>query len=189
LRLHRFFERAWFAPAGLVRGSPSWIEDITYSPSLDEREQLYGNPGTGQNAINPWVNFRGQGIALWGQRTLQRAPTALDRVNVRRLMNVLKKTISTSTQYLVFDPNDPTLWTRWEMLVRPFMKSVQARRGLIDWQVTMDATTTTALDIDANTAVGRIFVKPTKSAEILALQFVLTPTGASFSEILGGSSL
>lgn len=175
----------WFAPAGLNRARPSWIEDITYSPRRDERELLYGNPGTGQNAINPWVNFRAQGITLWGQRTLQRAPTALDRINVRRLLNVLKKTISTSTRYLVFDPNDATLWAQWGMLVRPYLRSVQARRGLIDWEAQMDATTTTPLDIDRNTAVGRIFIQPTKAAEIIVLQFILTPTGASFDEILG----
>ena len=179
----------WFAPAGLTRGKLTFIEDITYSPSQGEREILYGNTGSVQNAINPWVNFRGQGIAIWGQRTLQRASTSLDRINVRRLMNALKKTIATSTQYLVFDPNDPTLWNQWEMLIRPYMKSVQARRGLAAWKVQMDSTTTTALDIDQNRAVGRIFVQPTKTAEIISLQFILTPTGVSFEEILGGSSL
>jgi phage tail sheath protein FI len=179
----------WFAPAGLNRGAPTFIEDITYSPDLDEREQLYGNVGAGQNAINPFVNFAGIGIALWGQRTLQRAPTALDRVNVRRLLNVLKKTIATSSQYLVFDPNDPTLWSQWEMLVRPFLKSVQARRGLVDWEARMDATTTTELLRQQNTALGRIFIQPTPTAEKIFLQFILTPTGASFEEILGGRGL
>jgi phage tail sheath protein FI len=179
----------WFAPAGLKRAAPGFVEDITYSPDLDEREQLYGNVGQGQNSINPWVNHRGIGIAMWGQRTLQRAPTALDRINVRRLMNFLKKTIATSSLYLVFDPNDPTLWSQWEMVVRPFLKSVQARRGLVDWDAQMNSTTTTALDRQQNTAVGRIFVSPTTAAERIILQFILTPTGASFEEILGGRGL
>lgn len=179
----------WFAPAGLNRGRPDFVEDITYSPDLDEREILYGNVGQGQNSINPFVNFQGIGIALWGQRTLQRAPTALDRINVRRLLNILKKTISTSTQYLVFDPNDPTLWSQWEMLVRPFLKSVQARRGLRDWDARMDATTTLPIDIQNNRAIGRIFVSPTLAAEQIILQFILTPTGARFEEILGGRTL
>lgn len=179
----------WFAPAGLNRGRPTFVEDITYSPDLDEREQLYGNVGQGQNSINPFVNFQGIGIAMWGQRTLQRKPTALDRINVRRLLNILKKTISTSTQYLVFDPNDPTLWAQWEMLVRPFLKSVQARRGIIDWEARMDATTTLPINIQQNQAIGRIFVQPTQAAEQIILQFILTPAGASFEEILGGRTL
>jgi phage tail sheath protein FI len=179
----------WFAPAGLNRGRPTFVEDITYSPDIDEREQLYGNVGQGQNSLNPFVNFQGIGIALWGQRTLQRAPTALDRINVRRLLNILKKTIATSTQYLTFDPNDPTLWSQWEMLVRPFLKSVQARRGLSDWEARMDATTTLPIDIQNNRAIGRIFVSPTLAAEQIILQFILTPTGASFEEILGGRTL
>jgi hypothetical protein len=179
----------WFAPAGLNRGAPRFIEDITYSPDISEREQLYGNVGQGQNAINPFINFRGIGIALWGQRTLQRKPTALDRINVRRLLNILKKTIATSTNFLVFDPLDPTLFSQWELIVRPFLKSVQARRGLIDWDARMDSTTTSNLDLNQSRAVGRIFIQPTKAAEQIILQFILTPTGASFEEILGGRGL
>jgi hypothetical protein len=179
----------WFAPAGFRRGSLRWIEDITYSPDLDEREQLYGDVGLGQNSINPWVFFRGVGITLYGQRTLQRAPTALDRISVRRLLNVLKKSIATSNLFLIFDPNDPTLWSQWEGRVRPFLRSVQARRGLSNWEARMDATTTTAADQDQNQAVGRIFLDPTRAAERIILQFILTPSGASFEEILGGQGL
>lgn len=179
----------WFAPAGMNRGVPRYVEDITFSPSKNDQELLYGNPGTGQNAVNPFINFAGTGIVLWGQRTLQRASTSLDRINVRRLLNILKKVIATSTRSLVFDPNDPTMWNQWEMLVRPFLKSVQARRGLTDWEARMDATTTTALDIDQNWAIGRIFIQPVKAAEQIILQFILTPTGASFDEILGGRGL
>ncbi|KKN55277.1 hypothetical protein LCGC14_0583680, partial [marine sediment metagenome] len=115
----------WFAPAGLIRGAPSFIEDITYSPILAEREQLQGNDGTVQNIVNPWVNFRGQGIALFGQRTTQRQATALDRINVRRLLITIEKVIASSSRFLLFDPLDPTLFRQWRMLIRPFMDSVQ----------------------------------------------------------------
>lgn len=175
----------WFAPAGQRRAKPSWIEDITYSPDRSEREILYGNPGTGQNACNYWINKRGVGIYLDGQRTLQRAATALDRVNVRRLLNILKKTLATSSEILLHDPNDATLWNQWEMMVKPFMRSVQAKRGLTAWDVKMNASTTTSLDIDQNTAVGRVYIQPPKSAERIILQFIITATGVSFTEILG----
>lgn len=175
----------WFANAGMSRGYLPFIEDITYSPAPSEQSQLYGDVGAGQNAVNYWLKFRAQGIRLWGQRTLQRTASSLDRVNVRRLLNILKKTIATSSLYLVFDPNDATLWNQWEMLIRPFMKSVQARRGVTEWDVRMDGTTTTSSDIDNNTAVGRIFIQPTKAAERIILQFIITSAGVSFDELFG----
>lgn len=175
----------WYAPAGQRRAKPAWIEDITYSPNQSEREILYGNPGTGQNICNYWRNKRGVGIYLDGQRTLQRAATALDRVNVRRLLNILKLTIIDLSERLLHDPNDSTLWNQWEMGVRPFMRTVQAKRGLYAWEVQMDANTTTPLDIDQYTAVGRIYVQPTKAVERIILQFIVTPTGVNFSEVLG----
>ncbi len=174
----------WFAPAGLIRGAPSFIEDITYSPILAEREQLQGFTGSVQNVVNPWVNFRGQGIALFGQRTTQRQATALDRINVRRLLLVIEKVIATSSQFLLFDPLDSTLFRQWRMLVSPFMSSVQARRGVRRFLIRMDDTTTTPQDENNNRAVGQIFLQPTKAAEQIVIEFILTPAGAKFSEVL-----
>lgn len=174
----------WFAPAGLIRGAPSFVEDITYSPIFAERESLQGNDGTVQNIVNPWVNFRGQGIALFGQRTTQRAATSLDRINVRRLLLTIEKVLASSSRFLLFDPLDSTLFRQWRMLVTPFLDSIQARRGVRRFLVRMDDTTTTTQDENNNRAVGQIFLQPTKAVEQIVIEFILTPAGVQFNEVL-----
>ena len=167
----------WFAPAGLVRGHPLGVLDIEHSPTLGERDYMYGQPG---NNVNPFVNFIHDGITCWGQKTLQRASTALDRINVMRMLLYARKVISTAVRYLVFEPNDPVTWLRFRQLVEPFLRNIATRRGLYDFRVVCDATTNTAYYIDQNTMRGKILLKPTKAAEIIDISFVLTPTGASF---------
>jgi len=167
----------WFAPAGLTRGKLTQVLDVERDLSEGDMDQLYGN----DNAINPIINFRKQGVVVWGQRTLQREDTALDRVNVRRMMLYVRKIIATSSAYVVFEQNDQGTWTRWTNMVVPFLESVKNGRGLYEYQVVMDSTTVTPAHIDRNEMPGKILLRPTKTAEFVSIDFVLKSTGASFS--------
>jgi len=171
---------SWFAPAGLNRGRVVSGVDIAYDPTRGEMDLLYGNG----NAINPIERFTKDGIVVWGQRTLQRKPSALDRVNVRRLLLYLRKVISTAVRYLVFEPNDEKTWKLFGHLVTPFLNDVRQRRGLYDFRVKCDETTNTPAVIDRNEMHAQIFLKPVKSAEFIQVDLVITTTGANFDEIL-----
>lgn len=174
----------WFAPAGLVRGMVSNIQQMQYRPSQGERDALY----SGGNAVNPITTFTGTGIAIWGQRTLQRAPTALDRINVRRLVIFLRKVINRAAISFVFEPNDPTLWRKITGVLSPVLDGVQARRGIVSYKVVMDATTNTPDIIEQNMAVGNVYIKPTKTAEIIVLNFVVTSQSSTFNEFTAANS-
>lgn len=167
----------WIAPAGLNRGRLVTPLRAEYNPTLGERDLLY------LNNVNPIATFIRDGINVWGQKTLQRKPSALDRVNVRRLLLYLKKVIATASRYVLFEPNDPLTWTLLKNLIEPFLQSVKDRRGLVEFQVRCDETTNTADVIERNEAHCFIFLKPTKTLEFLELSFVLTSQGVSFSEI------
>jgi phage tail sheath protein FI len=169
----------WFAPAGYVRGVIKEGLAVEHSPDQGQRDNMY----SGGNSVNPIVNFHSAGIIIFGQRTLQRQPTALDRINVRRLMLYLRKVIATSVKRLLFEPNDKGTWTRFINLVEPFMRSVQARRGVTDFKVIMDETTNTPDVINRNEMHGRILLIPTKAAEVLVIEFTLLPTGATFAQV------
>lgn len=175
-----YVSNPWFAPAGFTRGRVKAGIRLEMSPDLGQRDSLYGN----QNAINPIVNFTKDGLTIWGQRTLQRRPTALDRVNVRRLMLYLEKSIATSVKYLTFEQNDAFTWRRFVTLADDACNYVKANRGLYNYKVICDETTNTPTIIDRNEMNGRIMVKPTKAAEIITLDFVLLSTGASFNEFV-----
>jgi phage tail sheath protein FI len=168
----------WFAPAGPNRTQATSILDLEYSASLGERD-LMQLPG---NNVNPIANIAGVGISVYGQKTLQRASTALDRVNVRRLLLQAEKLIASSVQYLVFEPNDSIMWRRFVNLVSPVFEDIKARRGLYDFRVVADSSTTTDLLIDQNTFLGKIYLQPTKAAEKLIVSFNLVPTGANFED-------
>ena len=169
----------WFAPAGFVRGKPTNILDIEHSPSLGERDYMYGYPG---HNVNPFVNFVRDGITCWGQKTLQRAPTSLDRINVRRMLTYARKVIATAVRYLVFEPNDDITWLRFRQLVEPFLRDIASRRGISDFRVICDSTTNTPYYIDQNVMRGKVLIKPTKAAEIIEISYTLLPTGAVFEE-------
>lgn len=168
----------WFAPAGLSRGFIFPALELERNLDEGERDLLYGN----QNAINPIVNYKRQGIVVWGQRTLQRKPSATDRVNVRRLVLLVRKSIAISTAYMVFEQNDPLTWRRWTGMVTPFLESIKQSRGLYDYRIVMDESTVTPFHIDRNEMPGKIFLQPTKTAEFISIDFILTSTGASFDE-------
>lgn len=177
----------WYAPAGFNRGMLTNVLNVEYNASEGDRNLLYGN----QNAVNPIVVFPKDGAAIWGQRTLQRKPTATDRVNVRRLLLYLRKVIATAVKYMVFEPNDDRTWRRFKFLVEPYLRNVASRRGLFggaegaeSFRVICDETTNTPEVIDSNQMIGRIFIKPTRAAEFIQVDFVITPTGVSFSEAI-----
>jgi len=168
----------WFAPAGLNRGRLVTPLNVEYNPTHGEMELMYGN----QNALNPIVRFKKDGIAIWGQKTLQRKPSALDRVNVRRLLLYIRKVIATSTKYLVFEPNDPFTWRQWKGLVDPFLEDIKRKRGLYDFKTICDETTNTPERIDKYLMYGKALIKPTKAAEIVVSEFGILRTGAEFNE-------
>lgn len=170
----------WFAPAGFTRGRVKSGIRIEMSPDLGQRDFLYGNG----NAVNPIVNFTREGLTIWGQRTLQRRPTALDRVNVRRMLLAAEKAIATAVKYLVFEPNDPVTWRRFVNLVSPAMDYIKANRGVYEFKVVCDETTNPPIVIDRNEMNGRILLKPTKAAEMIVVDFVLLSTGANFEEFV-----
>ena len=166
----------WFAPAGFVRGRITRPLKTERVLTRGDIELLYGN----QNAINPLQMFKKDGITIWGQRTLQRRPSATDRVNVRRLMLYIRKVIATSVKYLTFEPADPITWRRWVGIVEPFMRSIQRRRGVYSYKVICDETTNTPEVINNNQMVGLVELIPTKTAEVIVDKFRLLPYGADF---------
>ena len=164
----------WFAPAGINRGGLSQVVRAEIKLSQTNRDTLY----TGK--VNPIATFPGQGVVVYGQKTLQTAASALDRVNVRRLLISLKSYISQVANNLVFEQN--TIATRNNFLsqVNPYLTSVQQRQGLYAFKVIMDDSNNTPDVIDRNELVGQIYLQPTKTAEFIYLDFNVTPTGASF---------
>ena len=168
----------WQAPAGLNRGRLSSALSIELTTSLGERELLYGNG----NVVNPIVDFANDGITIWGQKTTQRIASALDRVNVRRMMLYAEKVIATSIRFLVFEPNDPITWRRFIGVVTPVLEGIKARRGITKFQVICDSSTNTETLINQNVMKGIILIQPTKTAEVLSIDFTLLATGAQFQE-------
>jgi len=164
----------WFAPAGLNRGGLPNVIDVESRLTRSERDQLY------DGRINPIASFPGQGVTVFGQKTLQGKPSALDRVNVRRLLIAVKKFIASSTRYLVFEQNTSATRNRFLSIVNPYLDSIQQRQGLTSFSVVMDETNNTPDVIDRNILVGEIYLQPTRTAEFIVLDFNIQPTGASF---------
>jgi phage tail sheath protein FI len=164
----------WFAPAGINRGGLSTVIAAEQRLNQSSRDNLY------QNKVNPIATFPGQGIVVYGQKTLQSKASALDRVNVRRLLIALKSYISQVANALVFEQN--TIVTRNSFLsqVNPYLSSVQQRQGLYAFKVVMDDSNNTPDVIDRNQLVGQIYLQPTKTAEFVYLTFNITPTGTTF---------
>ena len=165
----------WYAPAGLNRGGITQAVQVLDRVTHAERDTLY------EGRVNPIAAFPGQGICVWGQKTLQVAPSALDRINVRRLLINLKKFIASSSNYLVFEQNVSATRNRFLNIVNPYLESVQQRNGIYAFQVKMDADNNTPDLIDRNILYGQIFIQPARTAEFIILDFNIMPTGATFS--------
>jgi len=166
----------WYAPAGLTRGGLTTAIGTYKNLSQSDRDELY------ENRVNPIANFPNEGICVWGQKTLQARPSALDRVNVRRLLIEVKKFIASSTKYLVFEQNTSATRNRFLSIVNPYLEQVRAQQGLSAFRVVMDETNNTPDVIDRNIMYGQIFLQPTRTAEFIVLDFNIQPTGASFPE-------
>jgi len=164
----------WFAPAGLNRGGIPSVVRAQIRLSQSDRDTLY----TGN--VNPLATFPGTGVVVWGQKTLQRKPTSLDRVNVRRLLIALKDFIGGVARNLVFEQNTAVTRNRFLSQVNPYLESVVQRQGLYAYKVIMDESNNTPDVIDRNQLVGQIYIQPTKTAEFIILNFNLTPTGVEF---------
>jgi hypothetical protein len=165
----------WWAPAGLNRGGIPSAVSVTDRLIQTERDDLY------EGKVNPIVSFPGQGIVVWGQKTLQHKHSALDRINVQRLMIALKKYISSISKYLVFEQNTATTRNKFLSVVNPYMESIQQRSGVYAFQVIMDTSNNTSDIIDQNVLIGSIALQPTRTAEFIYLPFTIVPTGTSFS--------
>jgi|10_taG_2_1085330.scaffolds.fasta_scaffold00044_31 hypothetical protein len=177
----------WFAPAGLRRGRLLTALDVEYSPTQGERDLLYGSG----NSVNPIVKFPQDGITVWGQRTLQRTSSALDRVNVRMLLIFVKKNLIRLLRNFIFEPNDRVLWRQVSATIEPFLADIQARRGLQAFRVVVDETNNTPERIDRNELWVSVFLKPTRTVEFIVLNLVVLRTGASFSaeEVLAAGGI
>ena len=164
----------WFAPVGFNRGGVGGVIQAERKLSPSDRDKLY------LAKVNPIATFPGNGTVVFGQKTLQTKATALDRVNVRRLLIELKRTVGNIGKTLLFEQNTAATRNRFLAAVNPYMESIQQRQGLYSYRVVMDDTNNTADVIDRNQMVGQIFLQPTKTAEYIILDFNVTPTGVSF---------
>ena len=175
--VYAFNDRAadpWFAPAGINRGGLGQVIRAEQKLSQTNRDTLY------IGKVNPIATFPGTGVVVYGQKTLQTKSSALDRVNVRRLLISLKGFISQVANNLVFEQNTLTTRNNFLSIVNPYLESVQQRQGLYAFRVIMDDSNNTADVIDRNQLIGQIFIQPTKTAEFIYLDFSILPTGATF---------
>ena len=170
---------AWFSPAGFNRGQIKNIVKLRYNPSKADRDVLY------KNSVNPVVTFPGQGTVLFGDKTGTKKPSAFGHINVRRLFITLEKAISQSARFSLFEFNDEFTRSQFKNLVVPYLRDVQARRGIQDFLVVCDATNNTPERIDRNEFWGDIYVKPNRSINFIQLNFVAVRTGVQFSTVVG----
>ena len=169
----------WFSPAGTARGSVLNAIKLAYNPTKAQRDVLY------TNRINPVIFSPGDGIILFGDKTGLSRASAFDRINVRRLFLFLEDAISAAAKDQLFEFNDEITRTNFVNIVEPFLRDVQAKRGITDYVVVCDQTNNTAAVIDANEFVADIFIKPARSINFIGLTFVATRTGVSFEEVIG----
>ena len=170
---------AWFSPAGFNRGQIRGVVKLAFNPQQTHRDELY------KNNINPVVSFPGEGTILFGDKTLQRKPSAFDRINVRRLFIILEKAIATAAKFQLFEFNDEFTRSQFRNLVVPFLRDVQARRGIQDFKVVCNESNNPGSVIDRNEFVADIFIKPTRSINFIQLNFIATASGVSFEEVGG----
>ena len=166
----------WFAPAGLNRGGIDSAVQAYRKLTQSNRDDLY------DSNQNPIATFPGQGVTVFGQKTLQKKASALDRINVRRLLINIKKFVASSSRNLVFEQNTSDLRNQFLNIVNPFLEQVQSNSGLNAFRVVMDDSNNTQDTIDRNMLVGQVFLQPSRTAEFIVLDFIVQPTGAAFPE-------
>jgi phage tail sheath protein FI len=169
----------WYSPGGLNRGIIKNAVKLAWNPNKTDRDTLY------VNGVNPIVSFPGEGIVLYGDKTLLAKPSAFDRINVRRLFITLEKSIAKAARYSLFEFNDQFTRAQFVNMVEPYLRDVQGRRGITDFRVVCDETNNTGEVIDRNEFIGDIYVKPARSINYIQLNFVSVRTSVSFNEIVG----
>jgi len=169
----------WWSPAGYNRGNVRGAIKLSMNPKKSDRDILY------KARVNPVVNFPGQGVVLFGDKTSLAKPSAFDRINVRRLFLVLEKAIATAAKYMLFEFNDEFTRAQFRNMVEPFLRDVQGRRGIFDFKVVCDSTNNTGEVIDRNEFIGDIYIKPARSINFITLNFIAVRTGVSFEEVGG----
>ena len=169
----------WWSPGGYTRGQIKNVVRLGHNPDKTNRDTLY------KAGVNPVVSFPGQGIILYGDKTLQTKPSAFDRINVRRLFIVLEKAIATAAKFQLFEFNDSFTQAQFVNMVEPFLRDVQGRRGITDFRVKCDSTNNTGEVVDSNQFVADIFIKPARSINFITLNFVAARSSANFTEIGG----
>ena len=169
----------WFSPAGLVRGGLNFTVKLAFNPAQDARDQLYSQ------RINPVISRPGDGVILFGDKTAMAVESAFDRINVRRLFITLEKAIENAAKSVLFELNDAGTRQNFVNIVEPFLRDVQAKRGIQDFLLVCDDTNNTPDVIDRNEFLADIFIKPARSINFIGLTFVATRTGVSFSEVVG----
>ena len=170
---------SWFSPAGFNRGIIRGAVKLAFNPTKAQRDELY------RARVNPVATFPGQGTILFGDKTGLTAPSAFDRINVRRLFITLEKAIATASKFQLFEFNDEFTRANFRNIVEPFLREVQGRRGITDFLVVCDETNNTGEVIDRNEFIAEIFIKPARSINFITLQFIATRTGVSFDEVAG----
>ena len=170
---------SWFSPAGTARGAINNIVKLAYNPSQSQRDELYSN------RVNPIISSPGAGFILFGDKTALGYASAFDRINVRRLFLSLERAIESAARDQLFEFNDIITRTNFVNIVDPYLRDVQAKRGITDYVLICDETNNTPDIIDANEFRADIYVQPARSINFVGLTFVATRTGISFSEVIG----
>ena len=169
----------WFSPAGSRRGSYLGVTSLAYTPTKSQRDTLY------KAGINPIANLPGQGILLYGDKTHMNRPSAFDRINVRRLFNVVERAIALAARNTLFELNDEFTRAEFVNITEPFLREIKGRRGITDFRVVCDETNNTPAIIDRNEFVANIFIKPARSINYITLNFVAVRSGVDFEEVAG----
>jgi phage tail sheath protein FI len=164
----------WFAPAGFNRGSLESVLNTEVRLTAEDRNVLY------EARINPIANFPRGGFVIFGQKTLQQAKSALDRVNVRRMLLEVKRIVSNIANGLIFEQNTPATRARFKALVKPRLASIQGNQGIDQFRIIMDSSNNSAEDVESNRLNGRIVLVPTRAVEFIAIDFIITNSGVSF---------
>jgi phage tail sheath protein FI len=172
----------WWSIAGFTRGQIKNVTKLAWSPNQTDRDTLYSN------GVNPVVNFPGQGVILYGDKTMLSNPSAFDRINVRRLFITLEKAIAIAAKAQLFEFNDAFTQAQFRNMVEPFLRDVKGRRGVTDFLVVCDSTNNTSDIVDTNQFVADIYIKPSRSINFITLSFIATRSSVDFSEVVGTSS-
>ena len=170
---------AWWSPAGLNRGAIRNLVKLHFDPNKTDRDTLY------KANVNPIANISGAGTILYGDKTFLKKPSAFDRINVRRLFNLLERTIASAAKYMLFEFNDEFTRASFRNMVEPFLGGIKAKRGIYDFKVICDSSNNTPDVVDRNEFVGDIYIKPARSINYIQLNFIAVRTGVSFSEVAG----